>query len=90
MKVYSVGPNNLQELLEQFNQPAKQKTSEDAVRDYKNYLSMAALEMQMLAMEPAVSFTGCQRWQDNTGNKYFDFVPCAVRPEAVYCAFNRN
>ena len=24
------------------------------------------------------------------GNKYFDFVPCVLRPEVLYCAYGKN
>lgn len=90
MQGYSVGPNNLAELLEQFDKPAIQKTSEDAIRDFKTRIAMANLEMEMLKLEPSVVYRGCQRWQDAQGNKYFDFVPCIVRPEVVYCATSRD
>ena len=88
--VYSVGPNTLAELLQQFDVPPKQKTEQDAIRDYQMRESMAALEVDMLKMDPARAFKGCQAWKDSDGNVYIDWVPCAIRPEVVYCSYDKN
>jgi len=89
-KVYSCGPNNFVELLKQFDQPPKQKTQEEVVRDYQVKETMAALEVDMLKMEPTSFYRGSQSWYDRDGNKYFDWVNCAVRPEVVYCSYGKN
>lgn len=88
--VYVSGPNNLEELLKQFGLPKKEKTNEDVIRDYQVKETMAALEVDMLKMDPTIFFRGCQRWADNEGNKYFDFVYCAVRPEIIYCCHGKS
>lgn len=88
--VYSVGPNSFKELLKQFEQPKKEKTQEDIIRDYQVKETMAKLEVDMLMMEPTSFFRGCQRWTDNEDNKYFDFVYCATRPEVIYCSYGKN
>lgn len=88
--VYSVGPNNLTELLKQFNQPIKEKTQDDIIRDYQVKETMAALEVDMLKMDPTIYYKGFQSWYDKDGNKYFDWMPCATRPEVIYCSYGKN
>jgi len=51
---------------------------------------MAALEVDMLKMDPSLIYRGGQMWFDHEGNKYFDFVPCVLRPEVLYCAYGKN
>ena len=50
--VYHYGPNNLDELLKQFDHPKKEKTEQDVIRDYKIKEAMFALEVDMLKMDP--------------------------------------
>jgi len=88
--VYVTGPNSLNELLKQFNQPPKQKTNEDVIRDYTVKETMAQLEVDMLKMDPTIYYKGFQMWYDNEGNKYFDWMPCATRPEVIYCSYGKN
>jgi len=88
--VYISGPNTLEELLKQFDQPIKEKTTKDVVRDYQVKETLAALEVDMLKMDPANVYKGHQYWYDNEGNKFYDWVPCVVRPEVVYCAYGKN
>lgn len=88
--VYSIGPNNLEELLKQFSQPKKEKTNDDIIRDYMVQETMAALEVDMLKMDPPFIFRGFQRWKDNEGNTFFDWVPCVVRPEVIYCSNGKS
>ena len=88
--VYTVGPNNLVELLKQFDQPKKEKTPEDIIRDYTVKETMAALEVEMLRMDPSLSYQGYQKFQDKDGNTYFEWVPCIVRPEVTYCSYGKN
>jgi hypothetical protein len=85
------GPNTLNELLEQFKtyNPAS-KTPEDIVRDYTIKETMASLELSYLKQDPAMLYTGNQVWHDQDGNKYFDFVPCVIRPEVHYCCYGKN
>jgi len=58
--VYVTGPNSLNELLKQFNQPPKQKTNEDVIRDYTVKETMAQLEVDMLKMDPTIYYKGFQ------------------------------
>lgn len=88
--VYSVGPNTFQELLKQFDEPKKEKTNEDIIRDYQVREALAGLEVDMLKMEPANVYKGHQYYIDNEGNKFYDWVPCVVRPEVVYCSYGKN
>ena len=87
--VYSIGPNNFAELLKQFDQPKKEKTQEDIIRDYQVRETMAALEVDMLKMEPSNVYTGHQIWY-NDGKKFYDWVPCITRPEVIYCSYGKN
>lgn len=84
------GPSSLKEILDQFNQPPKKKTENDIIRDYQIFVTMANLEIDMLKMEPAKAFKGIQRFTDNEGKTFFDWVPCIVRPEVVYCSYGKN
>lgn len=88
--VYSIGPNNFQELLKQFEQPKKEKTKEDIIRDYQVKETLSKLEVEMLMMEPTTFYKGFQQWKDLEGNKYFDWMPCATRPEVIYCSYGKN
>ncbi|NBP02120.1 MAG: hypothetical protein EBU90_18710 [Proteobacteria bacterium] len=88
--VYSVGPNNFAELLKQFDQPPKQKTIADTIQDYKMKEAMAALEINMLKMDPTNYYQGSWRINNNDGTSDLDFVPCAVRPEVIYCSYGKN
>ena len=85
------GPNTLHELLEQFKtlKPAP-KTPDEVVRDYAIREAMASLELSNLRDDPALFYSGNQIWYDQDGNKYFDFVPCVVRPEVPYCCYDKN
>lgn len=88
-KIFS-GPNTLEELLTQFDLPVKIKTQADVIRDYQVKETLAALEIDMLRMDPARAFKGVQIWLDNYGNKFVDWVPCVVRPEVIYCSYGKN
>jgi len=88
--VYSIGPNTFAELLKQFDQPPKEKTQEDIIRDYSVLETMRALEVSMLKLEPSLMYQGAQRFKDFQGNIYIDFVPCVVRPEVLYCSYGTN
>ena len=88
--IYNFGPNTLDELLKQFDQPKKEKTKDDIIRDYKVKETLAALEVDMLRMEPANNYRGHHIWFDNEGNKFYDWVLCVVRPEVLYCSYGKN
>lgn len=90
LKIYSVGPNNLAELLKQFDQPPKLKTTDEIVYAYMAKETMASLELSYLREDPALSYRGSQVWYDKDGNKYFDFVPCVVRPEVLYTTYGKS
>jgi hypothetical protein len=89
-KVYLCGPNNFAELLKQFDQPPKIKTQEDIIRDYTVKETMASLELSYLRADPAICYTGGQVWYNESGNKFYDFVPCVVRPEVLYCCYGKS
>ena len=90
IKTTNVGPNTLEELLQQFNSPPKEKTKEEIMNTYLAKETMAALEISFLKSDPALTFRGGQMWYDKDGNKYFDFVPCVVRPEVLYCSYGKS
>jgi len=87
--VYKTGPNTLEELLKQFDQPPKEKSEDDIIRDFLIRDNMAALEVDMLKMDPPIKFNGTQIWYEGDV-KCFDFVPCVVRPEVPYCSYGKN
>lgn len=89
-KSANAGPNTLAELLQQFDAPQKQKTSADAIRDFQMKEAMAHLELSYLQGDPTIAYQGNHRWFDAEGNKYFDFVPCMIRPEVLYCNYSRS
>jgi hypothetical protein len=88
--VYKTGPNTLDELLKQFDQPLKQTTQQEIINTYLAKETMAALELSYLKDDPSFVYHGNQVWYDHDGNKYFDFVPCVVRPEVHYCCYGKN
>lgn len=88
--VYSTGPNTLEELLKQFDIPKKEKTENDIIRDYQIKETLAALEVDMLKLEPPILYKGHQIWYDHEGKKFYDWVPCILRPEVVYCSNGKN
>lgn len=89
--VPAAGPNTLGELLQQFALPAAPPpAAEVVVTTYQIKQTIAAVELDILKMDPALEYRGCQKWHDQSGNKYFDFVPCVVRPEVVYCSYGKN
>jgi hypothetical protein len=87
----ATGPNCLAELLHQFAlPPAPPPTQEVVVTTYQIKETIAAVELDLLKMDPALEYRGCQKWHDMDDNKYFDFVPCVVRPEVLYCSYGKN
>jgi len=89
-QIYSFGPSTLSELLKQFDLPKKEKTNEDIIRDYKVKETLAALEVDMLKLDPPICFKGSHIFIDNDSKKFFDWVPCVLRPEIVYCSYGKN
>jgi len=88
--VKPTGPNSLEELLLQFDLPKKEKTKEDIIRDYQVFLTMAAIEIDLLKMGPPIKFYS-HNWVEYEGGKaYYDWVPCIVRPEIIYCCYGKN
>jgi hypothetical protein len=89
-QVYVAGPNNLEDLLKQFDTPKKEKTPLQIFQDYYYKESMSKLEVEMLKLEPIKVFKGVQLWSELDGTKFFDWVPCSVRPEVIYCCYGKN
>ena len=87
---YAVGPNNLNELLKQFDQPPKQKTPEEIIQKYCIQVAMYQYELEMLRMEVSNHYMGSIRVNNNNGTVDIDFVPCVVRPDVVYCSYGKN
>jgi hypothetical protein len=84
------GPNTLAELLTQFDLPKKIKTNVEIFRDYQIKETLAKLEVDMLTLEPTLFFIGHQMWQDSEDKKFYDWVPCGLRPEVLYCCCSKN
>ena len=90
-KTLASGPNTLSELLEQFAlPPTPPPPKEVVIKTYQIKETIAAVEIDLLKMDPALEYRGGQMWYDKDGNKYFDFVPCVVRPEVLYCSYGKN
>jgi hypothetical protein len=89
-KALCIGPNTLDELLVQFDAPPKHKTPQDIIRDYQVKETMAALEVDMLKMDPALAYRGCQSWFNENNTLSLRQVPCVVRPEVIYCAYGKS
>lgn len=88
--IHATGPNTLAELLIQFDQPAKEKTTSEIIRDSQIRETIAALEVDMLKMEPSLKFNGHQCWYNSEGSKFYDWMPCSLRPETLYCCYGKN
>lgn len=83
---------SFQDIVNELSQPPKlkNKSPEEINRTYLIQEALFQLEVDMLKMEPPNMFRGSQRWKDNEGNTYFDWVYCSVRPEVVYCNAHRS
>lgn len=86
----SDGPNNLAELLKQFDQPSKIKSQLELVNDVYYKEKFAELELDFLKNSPDVAFKGSWRVNNSDGTSDIDFVPCSVRPEILYCCYGKN
>jgi len=86
----TTGPATLPELLKQFDTPPAVKSEQEIINTYLAKETMAALEISYLKDDPAITYRGGQMWHDKDGNKYFDFVPCVVRPEVLYCSYGKS
>ena len=84
------GPNTLEDLLKQFDLSPKEVTKQEIINTYLAKETMAALELSYLKDDPSFVYRGNQIWYDHDGNKYFDFVPCVMRPEVHYCCYGKN
>jgi len=84
------GPNTLAELLEQFDQPKKEKTSEDVLKHFCIQIALNQYEYDYLKEQPPKMFLGSFRIKNNDETIDFDFVPCSVRPEVIYSCYYKN
>lgn len=86
------GVNTLQDILDQFNQPKKEKTQQQIIDHYLILEKMTMLEIEFLQDSPARAFVGMTRLWDETekGTLKITFVPCVVRPEVLFRGFGRN
>lgn len=88
--VVATGPNTLDELLTQFDLPKKEKTPEENARHLCIQIAMYQWELDYLKDQPSQEYRGLQKWEDVDGNKFFDWVPCVIRPDVVYCNHGKN
>ena len=84
------GPDTLQQLLQQFDAPAKCKTQADIIRDYQVKETLTALELDMLRMDPTVFYAGAHVVCDERSHVHVHAVPCACRPDVVYCCHGKS
>jgi len=85
-----ISPCTFADIIKQFDQPKKEKTSIQVFQDYFYKESMANLEVEMLKLDPYIIFKGYQTWIDNQGVKFCDWVPCVLSPEIYYCCYGKN
>ena len=89
-EIKNSGPDTLEELLKQFELPKKEKTKEEIIRTYQVFLTMAALEYDMLKLAPPIKFYS-HNWIDyQDGKAFYDWAPCILRPEVLYCNYGKN
>lgn len=86
----SIGPNNLDELLKQFDQPPKQITQDEIIQKYCIQIAMYQYELEMLRMDPSRKYLGSTRSKNEDGTVDVDFVPCVIRPDVIYCSYGKN
>lgn len=60
------------------------------VQDYCVKETMAALELSFLQSDPPLLYRGRYIWHDSFNTKYLTFIPCALRPEVLYCSYGQN
>lgn len=79
-------------IILQLSEPpvTKVKSPEEIQKHYLIQEALFQLEIDMLRMSPALRFKGIQRWKDNTGNIFFDWVPCVVRPEVLFLGWGKS
>lgn len=84
--------NTLQQILDQFDQPAAEKTQQQIINHYLVLEKMTMLELEFLQDSPARAFVGMTRlWDEHEkGTLKVSFVPCVVRPEVLFRGFGRN
>jgi hypothetical protein len=70
-------------------EPLIQKIS-DPVRDYCIKETMAALELSYLQSDLPIMYHGRSMWYDSNNTAYLTFIPCALRPEVLYCSYGKN
>jgi len=74
--------NTLSDIITALGEPSKKKTTLEMANDYIAFLTMAELELSYLRNDPALMFRGTH--YDTFG------IPCAVRPEVIYCCLGKN
>lgn len=89
-KPESKGPNSLEELLTQFDQPPKEKTQQEVAMDLFYKEKFTEMELDFLKEAPDTAFHGSWKIINSDGTIDIDFVPCSVRPEVLYCCYGKN
>lgn len=74
--------NTLSDIITALGEPPKKKSTLEIANDYMAFLTMAELELFYLRNDPALMFRGTHH--DTVG------IPCAVRPEVIYCCLGKN
>ena len=83
------GPNSLQELLLQFDQPIHPKTKEQNIQHYIILQKMIKLESEYQHSLPDELFVGIYKVEDAEKVR-IALVPCLTRPGVLYECFNHN
>lgn len=83
------GPNSLEELLTQFDQPIQPKTTEQNIQHYIILQKMIKLEAEYQHSLPEQLYVGIYKIEDEKRVR-IALVPCLTRPGVIYECFNRN
>ena len=83
------GPNSLEELLLQFDQPIHPKTKEQNIQHYIILQKMIKLEGEYQHSLPDELYVGIYKVEDAEKVR-IALVPCLTRPGVLYECFNRN
>ena len=85
------GPNTLHELLQQFDEPVKEKTQDQIINHYLVCQKIMMIELETLEQMPSRGYKGMVRIYDEHNQiTIINLVPCIVRPETLFRGFAKN
>ena len=89
--IVKTGPNTLEELLQQFHEPVKEKTQDQIINHYLVGQKIMMIELETLQEMPSRGYKGMVRIYDEKKQiTFINLVPCIERPETMLRGFGKN